>query len=161
MAGLLDGKVALITGAAAGIGAGIAELFATQGARLYLMDVDGPGVEACGAAIRQSGGVARAFEADVRSSEAVAPVVEGALGDFGRIDVLVNNAGVYPRRPFLEMTRSEWDGMLDVNLNGVYNLMGDAVPFHSRSFMRHVHVRYFYPTRHRLFESTDQRNAMK
>ena len=126
--GLLADKVALITGAAAGIGESIAHLFATEGARVFVLDIDGPGASACAAAIRARGGTACAFETDVRRPETIAPAVEKALGDFGRIDILVNNAGAYPRCPFLEMTTEHWSDILDVNLNGTFHASKAVAP---------------------------------
>jgi 3-oxoacyl-[acyl-carrier protein] reductase len=118
---MLQDKVALITGAATGIGEGTARLFAEHGAHVFVLDVNGQGAEVVAGAIRAGGGSAFAFTADVRRPETVRLVVEDALRQFGRIDVLVNNAGVYPRRKFLEMTEQEWDEMQDVNLKGTFH----------------------------------------
>jgi 3-oxoacyl-[acyl-carrier protein] reductase len=108
---LINDKVVIVTGAAAGIGAGVAKLFAEGGAHVFLTDVDGPGVK----------NVAFGFEANAGSREAMAKVVEDAMTRFGRIDVLINNAGIYPRQPFLEMTEEQWDAMHDINLKSVFH----------------------------------------
>src|ERR1035438_5034326 len=112
---LIAGRVALVTGAAAGIGAGVARLFAEHGGQVYLTDKNGSGAEAVAASIREKGGEALAFEADVRDAEAIARTVDHALTQFGRLDILINNAGVYPRQPFLGMTEEQWDTMQDIN----------------------------------------------
>jgi NAD(P)-dependent dehydrogenase (short-subunit alcohol dehydrogenase family) len=117
--GLLQDKVALITGAAEGIGEGTAHLFAEHGAHVFILDVNESGGTAVAKAITAKGGSAFSFLTDVRRLETIQPAVQNALERFGRIDVLINNAGIYPRRAFLEMTEQEWDDMQDVNLKGV------------------------------------------
>jgi 3-oxoacyl-[acyl-carrier protein] reductase len=118
---LIQDKVVIVTGAAAGIGAGVAKLFTEGGAHVFLTDLDGPGVRNVAAALQAEGGSAFGFEANAASREAMAKVVEDAMTRFGRIDVLINNAGIYPRQPFLEMTEEQWDGMHDVNLKSVFH----------------------------------------
>ena len=125
---LLEGQVALITGAAAGIGAGVARLFAEHGGQVYVTDKDGSGAEAVAASIRQTGGAALAFVADVRDAEAIARTVDHALTHFGHVDILINNAGVYPRQPFLGMTEEQWDTMQDINLKGVFHCTRLVLP---------------------------------
>lgn len=115
--------MALVTGAAAGIGESIARLFAAEGAHVFLLDINGAGAAAVAADI---GGWA--FEADVRHREAVQPAVDAALARFGRIDILVNNAGVYPRQSFLGMTEQQWDRMLDINLKSVFHCTQLVLP---------------------------------
>jgi 3-oxoacyl-[acyl-carrier protein] reductase len=110
---LLQGKVALVTGAAAGIGEAVARLFAQEGAHVYAMDKD-----------------ARAgiIPADVRSPQQIRTAVGQALGDHGRIDILINNAGIYPRQDFVSMTEQQWDEMHDVNLKGVFHCTQAVLP---------------------------------
>src|SRR5581483_6458931 len=117
----LEGKVAIVTGGAAGIGRGIAELFAQHGARVFALDSNAAGIEQVCGEIRGSGGVARAFAGDVRRADDMGKVVEAAIGEFGQIDILINNAGIYPRLSFLEMTGAEWDRIHDTNLKGTYH----------------------------------------
>ena len=117
---LLQEKVALVTGAAAGIGESIACLFAGNGAHVILLDVNLSGAVSVAGAIQASGGKATAHFADVRRRETLEAVVQDTLERFNRIDVLINNAGIYPRRAFLEMTEEEWDDMQDTNLKGVF-----------------------------------------
>lgn len=125
---LLQEKVALITGAAMGIGESIARLFAERGARVFILDRNASGGAGVAESIREKGGVAFSFETDVRRPETVRPAVEDALDRFGRIDILVNNAGIYPRRPFLEMTEEEWDDVHAVNLKGTFHCTKLVVP---------------------------------
>src|SRR3954468_16326926 len=118
---LLKDKVAIVTGGAAGIGKGIVELFGEHGARVFAVDCNRSGVEAACADVKAAGGVARAFAGDVRRRDDMAAVLDAAIAEYGRIDILINNAGIYPRLPFLEMTEAEWDRIHDVNLKGVYH----------------------------------------
>jgi 3-oxoacyl-[acyl-carrier protein] reductase len=125
---LLQDKVALITGAAAGIGEGTAHLLAEAGGLVYLLDRNGAGAAAVAEAIRANGGAAFAFESDVTRSDTLRPAVEDALRRYGRIDVLINNAGIYPRRAFLDMTEAEWDEMHDIHLKGLFHCCKLVVP---------------------------------
>ena len=125
---ILTGKIALVTGAALGIGAGIAELFAEEGAEVYVLDINGAKAADRAAAIQQAGGKAHALTADVSRSDQVAAAMQRMIGASGRIDILVNNAGIYPRKPFLETTEQEWDTMQDVNLKSLYLCCREALP---------------------------------
>lgn len=111
----LTGRVALVTGAAGGLGAAVAATFAEAGARVVLGDTDLAGATRTAAEI---GGDASAVELDVRDSGAWQRVVEQLHEQHGRWDVLVNNAGVYRKAPLAEMTDDEIDLVLDVNLRG-------------------------------------------
>jgi 3-oxoacyl-[acyl-carrier protein] reductase len=124
----LKGKVAIVTGAAAGIGAGVAKLFAECGAHVFLADLDGEGVRKTAATLKTEGGSAFAFEANAGSRDAMATVVDDAFKRFGRIDVLINNAGIYPRHPFLEMTEEQWDTMQNINLKSVFHCTKLVMP---------------------------------
>jgi 3-oxoacyl-[acyl-carrier protein] reductase len=123
---LIKDKVVIVTGAAAGIGAGVAKLFAQGGAHVFLADLNGLGVKKVAATLQAEGGSAFPFEANAR--DAMAKVVEAALTPFGRIDVLINNAGIYPRQPFLEMTEEQWDAMQDINLKSVFHCTKLVMP---------------------------------
>jgi 3-oxoacyl-[acyl-carrier protein] reductase len=125
---LLDNKVAFVTGAAAGIGETTAHLFAAQGAHVFLLDRNAAGGAAVAEAIRAKSGSAFSFEADVRKPAAVRAAVDSALERFGRIDILINNAGIYPRRAFLDMTEQEWDEMQEINLKGVFHCTKLVLP---------------------------------
>src|SRR5436190_4720197 len=93
---MLKDKVAIVTGGAAGIGRGILDLFAQQGARLFVLDSNGPGVKAACSEIEASRAFARPFTGDVRRKEDIGHVVDAAMREFRRIDILINNAGIYP-----------------------------------------------------------------
>ncbi len=125
---LLENTVALVTGAATGIGESIAHLFAEHGAEVDILDVNATGAAAVAGAIQASGGKAWAHFADIRRRETLQPAVEDALARHRRIDILVNNAGIYPRRTFLEMTEEEWDDMQATNLKGVFLATKLVVP---------------------------------
>jgi 3-oxoacyl-[acyl-carrier protein] reductase len=125
---LLERKVAIITGAAAGIGEAIAQLFADQGAHVFILDLNGVRAAAVADRIRTNGGSGFSFVADVRSSDGVRPALREALDQFGRVDILVNNAGIYPRKPFLEMSEQEWDEVQETNLKGVFHCTKAVLP---------------------------------
>jgi 3-oxoacyl-[acyl-carrier protein] reductase len=125
---MLPQKVALITGAAAGIGETTARLFAENGARVILLDRDDRRNAAVAESIRASGAWARSFAADVRQASQIAPAVEAAIAEFGQIDILINNAGIYPRQPFLEMTEAQWDEMQAINLKSMYHCLKLVMP---------------------------------
>ena len=126
---LIKDKVVIVTGAAAGIGAGVAQLFAAEGAHVFLVDLNGAQVKELAASLQSEGGSAFGFEADARNRAAMEKVVEDAVSRFGRIDVLINNAGVYPRQPFLEMTEEQWDTMQDINLKSVFHCTKLVMPY--------------------------------
>ena len=119
----LTGKVALVTGAASGIGAAVAEAFAGKGVRVALCDLD---AGKAGAAAERLGGEARAFGCDVADAASVAATVEAVVAAFGRIDVLVNCAGIVDLAPAEEIGLAAWRRTLDVNLTGSF-LMAQAV----------------------------------
>jgi 3-oxoacyl-[acyl-carrier protein] reductase len=125
---LLTNKVSIVTGAAYGIGAGISELFAREGSQVHLLDIDLDKAEEAAATIRATGGEAWAHKADVTNKAQLAAAVETIHARHNRIDVLVNNAGIYPRRLFFDMTESEWDQMMDVNLKSLFHLTKLVLP---------------------------------
>ena len=122
MAGQLDDKVALITGAANGIGRASASTFAAEGARVVCADLDGDGAERTAATIREQGGEAIAIAADVSSAADCAAMVAGAEEHFGRLDVLFNNAGIMHAddADAVDTEEAIWDVTMAVNAKGVY-----------------------------------------
>jgi NAD(P)-dependent dehydrogenase (short-subunit alcohol dehydrogenase family) len=124
----LAGKVAVITGGAAGIGFAYARRFLAEGARVVLADIADPvaAADKLGAADRTLG-----VRADVSDTASVRAMVDAAVGRFGRIDVLVNNAAVFAAlepRPFEEIPEAEWDRVMAVNVKGVWTCARAVVP---------------------------------
>jgi len=128
--GRLDDKVALITGAASGIGRVAAELFSAEGARVTIADVVDADGEAAVAAITAAGGEAVFVHADVSDAAQAEAMVEFAVDTFGRLDVLYNNAGILPGDDAgtLETPEATWDRVLAVNLKGVWLGMKFGIP---------------------------------
>lgn len=116
----LDGRVALVTGAGGGLGEGICASLAAAGAAVVCVDRDAESAETRAEAVRARGGTALSVVTDVSDSASVAGMVEHAVAQLGRLDVLVNNAAIYPRRAWTEITEEEWDGVLAVNLKGYF-----------------------------------------
>jgi meso-butanediol dehydrogenase / (S,S)-butanediol dehydrogenase / diacetyl reductase len=117
----LDHRIVLITGAARGIGAATARRLAADGARLVLADVNGPAVDKLASELG-----AVAIQTDVTRAADVARMVEEPYARFGRLDVLFNNAGVIRVQPMLEVTESEWDRVMAVNLKAVFFVLQAA-----------------------------------
>jgi NAD(P)-dependent dehydrogenase (short-subunit alcohol dehydrogenase family) len=117
----LANKVAMITGAAMGIGRSIATRFAQEGADIVVLDLDLPLAREAAKEIESLGRRAIAVEADVSNYNDVEKAVKQAVKEFDRIDILVNNAGICPIQALLpEMSVEEWDSILDVNLKGSF-----------------------------------------
>jgi 3-oxoacyl-[acyl-carrier protein] reductase len=117
---LLEGQVAAITGSGQGIGKAIALRFAREGADIGVVDVNGETAEATGQEIRRLGRRAAVVVVDVSNVHAVEAAVSDIASELGRLDVLVNNAGIEKRAPFLEITAQDWQRQLDVNLSGTF-----------------------------------------
>jgi len=121
----LQGKVSIITGAANGIGQACARLFAEQGAKVVLADIqDAPG-QALAQELQAQGQQASYVHCDVGRKADVDALVQQVLAQHGRVDVLVSNAGIFKAAPFLEVSESDFDEVLRVNLKGAF-LMGQA-----------------------------------
>ena len=124
----LSGQVAIITGGGNGIGASIAARLAGAGASVVVTDISEQAAARTVEAITTDGGTAAAMRADAGSIEDSEKVVEYAQSQFGRVDTLINNAGVYSYVPLLELTEAQYDRMMDLNVKGL--------TFQTQSFVR-------------------------
>jgi len=120
MSQTLQGQVALVTGAASGIGAAIADAFAAEGAHLVLADLDLPGAEATAERARAAGVTASAHQVDLTDADASRRLVDEAVARHQRLDVLVNCAGMLTEVPLVEMDVDTWDQMIAVDLRSVF-----------------------------------------
>jgi 3-oxoacyl-[acyl-carrier protein] reductase len=125
---LMAGKTALVTGAAKGIGAEIAHRFGQEGARVWLLDKDEVALNRETKQLRTLGIHAEMCLVDLTRTEEVAAAVAAIHREIPSLDVLVNNAGMDPRRPFMEMSEEDWLQVLDVNLNSAYRCTRCVVP---------------------------------
>jgi NAD(P)-dependent dehydrogenase (short-subunit alcohol dehydrogenase family) len=126
--GRVEGKVAVVTGAASGIGQATALALAAEGARVGIADVDEAGGEAVAARIREAGGEAFYQRTDVTSLADLEAVVGQAADEHGRLDVLVNNAAVAVAGSAGEMAEQDWARVVDVNLSGVWRACAPPSP---------------------------------
>lgn len=128
----MKGKVILVTGGASGLGLATVEMLAAAGARIAIVDLNRQTLDACVASLQGKGYDVHGFAGDiVPKAEAIA-LFDEAASRLGRIHGLVNCAGVYPRRPILEITDEDWDFDWKVNVRGTYNMMAAAIA-HMRS----------------------------
>jgi NAD(P)-dependent dehydrogenase (short-subunit alcohol dehydrogenase family) len=116
MAQLLTGKVAIVTGAGGALGAGIARGLAQEDAAVVLADVKVEAAKEIAAQIRNEGGHALALSCDISQSSAVNEMVRQTVDAFGGVDILINNAAIYPYRAWTEITEAEWDRVFAVNI---------------------------------------------
>ncbi|MBK3566287.1 SDR family NAD(P)-dependent oxidoreductase [Streptomyces sp. MBT62] len=116
----LTNKVAMITGAAQGIGKGIAQTLADHGAAVVLTDIDDSRVRSAAEEIRTRGGRALAVLQDVSDTTSTATVIDTAVQEFGGFDILVNNAGVAAQMPFDKITEEDWDRLNSINQRGLF-----------------------------------------
>lgn len=121
-------KVVVITGASSGLGQATAKLLASEGAAVVLAARRTDRIEALAEEIKGNGGKAIAVSTDVTDREQVKNLVDKAVETFGRVDVMLNNAGLMPLAPLEMLKTDEWDQMIDVNLKGVLNGIAAALP---------------------------------
>ena len=117
----LKQKVAIITGSARGIGAATARKFAAEGAKVVVCDLERKAVDDVVTEIVAAGGQATGFTVNVTDKASIAAMVKGVMDKYGRIDVLVNNAGIVDDAQFRNMTDEQFDRVIDINLKGTYN----------------------------------------
>ncbi len=121
MAGMLAGKVAVITGSTQGIGKAIAVTFAKEGASVIINGcLDISKCQAVALEIEAMGGKALAVKADVANKKEVDDLFSTAVKEFGKVDIHINNAGIVSTHPFLELSEEKWDKLMDVDLKGTY-----------------------------------------
>jgi NAD(P)-dependent dehydrogenase (short-subunit alcohol dehydrogenase family) len=150
MPNIVSGKVAIVTGAARGIGRGIALLMAQEGAHVVVCDIgaslDGAGTDAGPAQdvvneIKQAGGHAIASTLSIAEPGNADKIVQAALDAFGRVDILVNNAGILRDRIFHRMSWSDWSDVINVHLNGSFNMSrACATHFREQNSGSYVHM---------------------
>lgn len=116
----LKNKIALVTGARRGMGKAHALVLAAQGAKVVVTDIDLAECQKVVEEIKNNGGEAIALKMDVSNKAEVDQAFDEAVKQFGRLDVLVNNAGIYSPKPFMEMTEEEFDKTIDINLKGEF-----------------------------------------
>jgi meso-butanediol dehydrogenase/(S,S)-butanediol dehydrogenase/diacetyl reductase len=124
----LSGKVAIVTGAGAGIGRATSLLFAREGAKVVAVDLVADGIQALAKEIQAAGGVADSVVADVSSAANVERCVQKTLGTFGRINILFNNAGIVIPGKIHEISEADWDRSMDVNVKSMYLMCRSLVP---------------------------------
>jgi 3-oxoacyl-[acyl-carrier protein] reductase len=125
----LEGKAVIVTGSGRGIGKGIAEMLASLGAKVAINDIDEQLAQKTADHIRSQGLKAIAAAGDVAQQADVKKVVEQTVEEYGRIDVLVNNAGIIGLKPFPEITLAEWNRMFHVHLTGSFLFSQEVIPY--------------------------------
>ena len=123
-----DGKVVIVTGAAGGLGRAFAQGFGSAGASVVVADIDAMGVNETAAMLTAAGTKAIAVTVDVTNRQSTDELAQAALTAFGRIDVMINNAGLMPHSPLARLKIDDWEQMIDVNLKGVLYGIAAALP---------------------------------
>ncbi|MDX2251973.1 MAG: SDR family oxidoreductase [Nitrospira sp.] len=154
------GKVIVITGASSGMGEAAARYLAAKGASVVLGARRTDHIEALAAEITHSGGKATAVTTDVTKRDELRKLVDAAVETFGRIDVLINNAGVMPLSPFDRLKVDEWDQMIDVNLKGMLYGIAAALPHMMEQRSGHV-INLASVAGHKLFAGSAVYSATK
>jgi NADP-dependent 3-hydroxy acid dehydrogenase YdfG len=134
----IEGKVVVITGASSGLGEATARLLALKGARVAIAARRRERLDRIAAELTKAGKEARAYEVDVVQKSQVDALISSVREDFGRIDVLVNNAGVMPIAPLSQRRTDEWDRMIDVNIRGLLYGIAAVLPVFEKQGSGHV-----------------------
>ena len=137
MSNNIEGKVVVITGASSGLGEATARHLSAQGATVVLGARRGDRIESLAAALSASGGKALAIATDVTHCDQVKRLVDAAAQTYGRIDVMINNAGLMPQAPIERLKIDEWERMIDVNIKGVLYGIAAALPHMKRQKAGH------------------------
>jgi 3-oxoacyl-[acyl-carrier protein] reductase len=124
----LDGRVAIVTGGGGGLGSGICEVLTAAGAAVAVTGRTREKLDRVAAGIVAAGGRALAIEVDIADRQSVAAMTERVVSELGSVDILVNNAAVYHRKPWTEITEADWDQVLDTNLKCYYFCARAAYP---------------------------------
>jgi len=124
----LDGKVAVITGASKGLGKAMAMALAAEGAQIALVSRNIEQLNEVGRAVKSAGGEARVFQADVAEEEQVRKLERDVTGAFGKVHILINNAGINVRKPIVEFTLEEWNRVMNTNVTSVFLMCRSFIP---------------------------------
>jgi NAD(P)-dependent dehydrogenase (short-subunit alcohol dehydrogenase family) len=124
----LDGKVAVITGASKGLGKAMALALAAEGARIALVSRNLEQLNEVGRAVKNAGGEARVFQADVAEEDQVRKLERDVTGAFGKVHILINNAGINVRKPIVDFTLEEWHRVMNTNVTSVFLMCRSFIP---------------------------------
>ncbi len=128
MDGRMSGNVVIVTGAAKGIGRGIARVFASEGATVVVADLDDQVGTATAATLADTGGIVDFVLTDVTRQASCQAAVRTVIERYGRVDTLVSNAGIYPQAFLSEMTESDWDRIFEINVKGMFFMVTAVLP---------------------------------
>ncbi len=129
----LSGKIAIVTGSGGGIGAAIARRFAAEGAHVWVTDINGETAEATALGITDQGGAATAMVVDVSKGQDVTALFRNIESAHGRVDVVVNNAGILVRGEIRQLSDSDWTKLREVNIDAILRISRDALPLLRKS----------------------------
>jgi NADP-dependent 3-hydroxy acid dehydrogenase YdfG len=138
MSNNIEGKVVVITGASSGLGEATARLLSAQGAMVALGARRADRLQALAEQLTRNGGRALALATDVTDRDQVKNLVDAAVRGYGRIDVMINNAGLMPQAPLERLQVDEWDRMIDVNIKGVLYGIAAALPYMKHQKAGHI-----------------------
>ena len=138
---LLEGKVAVVTGSARGIGFGIAKVLSEKGARIVITDVMEEAAKEAAEKLKEAGGDAICVVSDVSKKEDADKIFEKTIEAYGQLDILVNNAGINRDMMAHKMTEEAWDAVIGVNLTGVYHCIRSVLPYmREREYGRIINI---------------------